>query len=251
MNRKMRNIVWMGSLLLGAAQAMPLDYQLGHDAPKPELRVISAHAFIPPPLSAAVQVEQDVLDLPAGVCTGFHSHGGPGIETVLSGEIMVESRGVAPDQTFKTGQAYIYPAGVVHNVCNMTALPATFTSALLLLDGAPPVTPVADISGGATRTTPDMPTPEDLKAFSFTEGSENDYQVMHGRMLQMLTDHGFERSWTQEVQEGGEVISYAVWYQPQFDVTVLCAAQKVEDSHTQSVYMMPGKLRRSDVLLRF
>lgn len=149
-------IVCGASLLLGAAQAMPLDYGASEPVQDakiaaPTFRVVYDHSFTPPPLPARVVLVQDVLDLPAGVCTGFHVHGGPGIETVLSGEIMVESRGVAPDQTFKTGEAYIYPAGVAHNVCNMTALPATFTSAFLVLDGAAPVTPVSN--AGETGST--------------------------------------------------------------------------------------------------
>ena len=125
---------------------MILDNQLAQAAPKPEFRVVSAHAFTPPPLPTTVQVEQDVLDLPAEACTGFHVHGGPGIETVLSGEVVVQTKGTAiiPDssQTFKTGEAYIYPAGAAHNFCNMTKLPASYAATFLLLDGAAPVTPV-------------------------------------------------------------------------------------------------------------
>ena len=126
-------------LLLGAAQAQT------PAAPQPGFEVVSAHTFTPPTLPATVQVEQDVLYFPAGVCSGFHAHGGPGIETVLSGEIVVETKATtttpASTRTVKTGEAYTFPAGIVHNVCNMTHRPATFTSALLLLDGAPPVTP--------------------------------------------------------------------------------------------------------------
>ena len=132
------SVVCTGSLLLGAAQAQT-------PAAKPEFKVVSAHAFTPPPLPATVQVEQDVLDLPAGVCNGFHSHGGPGIETVLIGEVVVLTKATATtpanSQTFKTGEAYVYPAGTVHNFCNMTKLPASYTAAFLLLDGAAPVTP--------------------------------------------------------------------------------------------------------------
>ena len=132
-------VVCAAGLLSGAAQAQT------PAAPKPEFKVISAHAFTPAALPATVQVEQDVLDLPAGVCTGFHSHGGPGIETVLNGEIEVDTRATATtpvsSKTYKAGEAYIYPAGDVHNFCNMTTLPASYTAAFLLLDGAPPVTP--------------------------------------------------------------------------------------------------------------
>lgn len=248
--QRLCTIVCTGGLLLGAAQAMPLDYQLGHDAPEPEFRVVSAHAFTPPPLPATVQVEQDVLDLPAGVCTGFHSHGGPGIETVLSGEIMVESRGVAPDQTFKTGEAYIYPAGVVHNVCNMTTLSATFTSALLLLDGATVVTPVS-----LSRTPGNQEALEtlaaDMRRFSFPAGPEDAYQAAHQQLIDMLATRGFRTSWARNRSEGGQPISYASWYQPDLDVTVLCASQPLGISHWQTVTMMQGKLRSQDFLPAF
>ncbi|WP_425145193.1 hypothetical protein [Deinococcus sp.] len=154
MNRTLRNIVWVGSLMLGSGLIGPahgkvLDYalasQVAQATPKAEFRVVYDHSFTPPPLPAKVQVVQDLLDIPAGVCTGFHAHGGPGIETVLSGEIVVDTRATATtpanSQTVKTGEAYTIPAEAVHNVCNMTTLPATFTSAFLLLDGAAPVTP--------------------------------------------------------------------------------------------------------------
>jgi hypothetical protein len=142
---RLSSIVCAATLLLGAALLGATQAQ-SQAAPPPQFKVVSAHAFTPPPLPAAVQVEQDVLDLPAGVCTGFHIHGGPGIETVLTGEIVVLTRGAAttPDssQTFEAGEAYNYPAGAAHNFCNMTQLPASYTAAFLLLDGAPPVSPV-------------------------------------------------------------------------------------------------------------
>jgi hypothetical protein len=138
-------VVCTSTLLLGAALLGTVQAQT-QAAPAAEFKVVSAHAFTPPPLPAAVQVEQDVLDLPAGVCTGFHIHGGPGIETVLTGEVVVLTKGTSttPDssQTFKAGEAYNYPAGVAHNFCNMTKLPASYTAVFLLLDGAPPVSPV-------------------------------------------------------------------------------------------------------------
>jgi len=64
---------------------------------------------------------------------------------VLTGEVVVETRATATtpykSQTFKAGEVYIYPAGDVHNFCNMTTMPATYMAVLLLLDGAAPVTP--------------------------------------------------------------------------------------------------------------
>ncbi len=132
-------VVFTGSLLLGAAQAQT------PAAPEPGFQVVYDHVFTPPTLPATVQLDQSVLYFSAGVCSGFHHHGGPGIETVLSGEIVVETKAtattLASSRTYKTGEAYIYPAGDVHNFCNMTKLPATYTSAFLLLDGAALVTP--------------------------------------------------------------------------------------------------------------
>ena len=125
--------------LLGAAHAQT------PAASGPPFEVVYDHSFTPSSLPAKVQVVQDFLYFPAGVCSGFHLHGGPGIETVLSGEIVVETKATATTpastQTVKTGDAYTIPVGAVHNVCNMTRRPATFTSAFLLLDGAAPVTP--------------------------------------------------------------------------------------------------------------
>ena len=130
----------LGAALLGAAQAQT------QAAPTPGFDLVSDHVFTPLTLPAAVQLDQSVLYFPAGVCSGFHTHGGPGMETVLSGEIVVSTKSTATtpesSQTYKTGEAYTYQAGVAHNVCNMTNRPATFTSAFLLLDGAALVTPV-------------------------------------------------------------------------------------------------------------
>ena len=129
-------IVCLVGLLLGASQAQT----------PAEFRVVYDHSFTPPTLPANVQVDQSLLDIPAGICTGFHVHGGPGIETVLTGEVVVETRATATtpasSKTYKAGEAYIYPAGDVHNFCNMTTMPATYMSAFLLLDGAALVTPV-------------------------------------------------------------------------------------------------------------
>ncbi|GAA4014422.1 hypothetical protein GCM10022631_27720 [Deinococcus rubellus] len=133
-------VVCIGGLLLGASQAQT------PAAPDPGFRVVYNNVFTPPPLPATVQVDQSYLEFSPGVCSGFHVHGGPGIETVLSGEIVVQTQATATtpatSKTYKAGEAYIYPAGDVHNFCNMTTLPATYVSAFLLLDGAELVTPV-------------------------------------------------------------------------------------------------------------
>ena len=252
--QRLCTIVFTGGLLLGAAQAMPLDYQLGRADPKPGFRVVYDHSFTPPPLPATVQVVQDLLDIPAGVCTGFHSHGGPGIETVLSGEIAVDTRATATtpasSQTVKTGEAYTIPAGAVHNVCNMTTLPATFTSAFLLLDGAAPVTPVSSQKEPSNQEALET-LAADMRRFSFPAGPEDAYQAAHQQLIEMLAARGFRTSLARNLSEGGQLVSYASWYQPDLDMTVLCAGQTLGAGHWQTVTMMQGRLRSQDFLPAF
>jgi quercetin dioxygenase-like cupin family protein len=233
---------------------MILDNLVAQAAPKPEFQVVSGHAFTPPPLPAAVQVEQDVLSLPAGLCTGFHSHGGPAIETVLSGEVVIQTKGtatvMASSQTFKTGEAYIYPTGVVHNFCNMTTLPATWTSAVLVLDGAPVTTPDKE-SAVPDRSAALATLATNMRRFSFPAGPEDAYQAAHRQLVETLAADGFRTSWARKLSEGGQLVSYDSWYQPDLDMTVLCASQTLGAGHGQTVTMMQGRLRSQDYLPTF
>ena len=252
--QRLCTMVFTGGLLLGAAQAMILDNQLAQATPKAEFRVVYDHSFTPPPLPAIVQVVQDLLYFPAGVCSGFHAHGGPGIETVLSGEIVVDTRATATtpasSQTIKTGEAYTIPTGAVHNVCNMTTLPATFTSAFLLLDGAAPVTPVSSSNAPGNQEARET-LAADMRRFSFPAGPEDAYQAAHQQLIDTLATNGFRTSWARNLSEGGELVSYASWYQPDLDMTVLCASQTLGAGHWQSATMMQGRLRSQDFLSAF
>ncbi|WP_052351939.1 cupin domain-containing protein [Deinococcus pimensis] len=124
------SIVALMALLAGAASAQ---------APGVTLRAGHANLFTGQP--AEINVEQDVLELAPGACTGVHEHGGPGLETVISGTITVDTRGETSRRTVRAGQMYVIPVGVVHNVCNPGRVPAVFTAALLLPRGAAAVTP--------------------------------------------------------------------------------------------------------------
>ena len=58
-----------------------------------------------------------VGDVAPGAATGRHSHPTPRFVYVLEGAVVLEIDG-KPPQTFKTGQAFMEPANVVHNFRN-------------------------------------------------------------------------------------------------------------------------------------
>lgn len=107
----------------------------------PGVTLRATHSAIFTGQPSEIHVEQDVLEIAPGACTGFHEHGGPGVETVIAGTVTVDTRGRAGSQAFTAGQMYTYPAGSVHNFCNRGKVPAVFTAAFLLPKGAAPVTP--------------------------------------------------------------------------------------------------------------
>ena len=65
--------------------------------------------------------------------TGVHHHSGPTVMYVLEGELSWVERG-AP-HTLKAGQVFLEPAGVSHNVKNLSGKPAKALS--IHLDPAP------------------------------------------------------------------------------------------------------------------
>ncbi|WP_157465382.1 cupin domain-containing protein [Deinococcus apachensis] len=107
----------------------------------PGVTLRAAHAAVVTGQPSEINVEQDVLEIAPGACTGYHEHGGPGLETVISGTVTVETRGAPGTKAFTAGQMYVYAAGTIHNFCNRGKVPAVFTAAFLLPKGVAPVTP--------------------------------------------------------------------------------------------------------------
>lgn len=82
-----------------------------------------------------------VLDFAPGAATPPHTHGGPGIVTVLTEEIIFGMEG-KPDTTAKPGDAYLDVPGMVHTAANQTSSTARVSFAVALPKGAPLTTVV-------------------------------------------------------------------------------------------------------------
>jgi quercetin dioxygenase-like cupin family protein len=96
-----------------------------------------------------------ILEFAPGAATPLHTHGGPGIVTVLDGEITFGVEG-KPDQVAKPGEVYLDLPGQVHTAANKTSSPARVSYAVVLQKGAALTTPVG---GAQTQPTAAAPQP--------------------------------------------------------------------------------------------
>jgi quercetin dioxygenase-like cupin family protein len=106
-----------------------------------------------------------ILDFAPNAATPAHTHGGPGIVTVLDGELVFGVPG-RPDQNAQPGGVFLDLPGTVHTAVNKTTRPARVSYAVLLPKGAGLTTavqqPTTEQGGpvGMPRTgAPLMPTP--------------------------------------------------------------------------------------------
>jgi quercetin dioxygenase-like cupin family protein len=86
-----------------------------------------------------------ILEFAPGAATPAHTHGGPGIVTVIEGEITFGMEG-KPDHVAKPGDFYLDLPGAVHTAANKTSAPARVSYLVALPKGAALTTPV-----GATQ----------------------------------------------------------------------------------------------------
>ena len=87
------------------------------------------------------EVVQAVADIPAGVSAGRHTHPGEEVGYVLEGTVLVEIDG-KPAATLKAGQAFIIPAGAIHNATNKSGAGAKVLATYIIDKGKPVATPV-------------------------------------------------------------------------------------------------------------
>ena len=76
------------------------------------------------------------VDIGPGVESGRHMHPGEEFGYVLEGALQLEIDGRAP-QTFKTGDVFFVPAGVVHNGRNTGSVKTTFIGTYVVESGKP------------------------------------------------------------------------------------------------------------------
>jgi quercetin dioxygenase-like cupin family protein len=77
-----------------------------------------------------------------GASPGKHTHPGEEVGYVLEGKLLLEQDG-KPAVTLNAGQAFLIPAGTVHNATNTGAGTARVLATYIVEKGKPMVTPVA------------------------------------------------------------------------------------------------------------
>lgn len=75
-----------------------------------------------------------------GATPGRHTHPGEEVSYVLDGSVVLEVAG-KPDRTVRAGEAFIIPAGVVHNATNKGTTPARIVANYIVEKGKPLATP--------------------------------------------------------------------------------------------------------------
>ena len=101
-------------------------------------RTIVIRADVSPPGREAIVAR---VELPAGATSGRHTHPGEEISYVIEGEIEVTLDGLAPC-TRKAGEAFIIPAGAVHNARAIGSHPVVLSGVYVIEKGKPLATPV-------------------------------------------------------------------------------------------------------------
>ena len=87
------------------------------------------------------EVVQAIAEIPPGVAAGRHTHPGEEVGYVLEGTVLVEIDG-KPAATLKAGQAFIIPAGAIHNATNKSGAGAKVLATYIIEKGKPVATPV-------------------------------------------------------------------------------------------------------------
>lgn len=76
-----------------------------------------------------------ILEFAPGAATPMHTHGGPGVVTVIEGELAFAAQG-KPEVVAKPGEVYLDLPGTHHTAVNKSTAPARVSYAVLLPKGA-------------------------------------------------------------------------------------------------------------------
>lgn len=92
-----------------------------------------------PDVSGDFDEVQLLIEFPPGAWTPVHSHGGPGLVTVIQGQVVRRTGGT--DTTYRQGEGWIEDTGNVHQVGNLTNTGALTVAGFLVPKGAVLTTP--------------------------------------------------------------------------------------------------------------
>ena len=82
-----------------------------------------------------------MVEIPAGVVAGKHTHPGEEIGYVLEGTVLLEVDG-QPAKTLKAGDVFLVKAGLVHNATNQGTAMTKVLATYVVEKGKPMATPV-------------------------------------------------------------------------------------------------------------
>lgn len=102
-------------------------------------RVIVSKADVSVPNREAVIARVEVAP---GAAAGWHNHPGDEISYVLEGEATLLVAGQAPRRV-AAGEAFVIPAGVVHNAINNGTMPTKLVGVYVVEKGQPLASPAA------------------------------------------------------------------------------------------------------------
>ena len=80
------------------------------------------------------------VEIAPGSSAGRHTHAGEEISYVMEGELEVLVEGQAP-HSFKTGEAFVIPAGARHDAHNKGTVPVKLAAVYVVEKGKPLATP--------------------------------------------------------------------------------------------------------------
>jgi quercetin dioxygenase-like cupin family protein len=127
-------VSYMVALPKGAALTTVVGAAQGADLP-PGPKTVYRNSLPGLTLQGEFEMINLILELAPGAATPMHTHGGPGIVTVLEGELAFGGEG-KPDMVAKPGQVFLDLPGTHHTATNKSSAPARVSYAVLLPKGA-------------------------------------------------------------------------------------------------------------------
>jgi len=106
----------------------------GQPAPALLNKTLFSATLSAPAIGGSYSIVQQVLDFAPGTATPVHRHGGPGLVTVLQGEITFSRDGLV--RTFKAGDSFVEIPGDTFQASNTGSADAMVAATFLLPDGA-------------------------------------------------------------------------------------------------------------------
>ena len=88
------------------------------------------------------EVVTAVAEFQPGASPGRHTHAGEEVGYVIEGSVALEQEG-KPNRTLKAGEAFLIPAGTVHNATNNGAGVAKLVATYIVEKGKPLATPAS------------------------------------------------------------------------------------------------------------